>query len=106
VKDNKGGIVQMADKKGLTNEEIQEQLKQVDDWEVVDNKKISKEFKFKNFKEALDFTNKVGEVAEENQHHPDIYLTWGKVSIDVTTHSIDGLSENDFKLAKQIDEKN
>jgi len=96
----------MADKKGLTNEEIQEQLKQVDDWEVVDNKKISKEFKFKNFKEALDFTNKVGEVAEENQHHPDIYLTWGKVSIDVTTHSIDGLSENDFKLAKQIDEKN
>jgi len=106
VKDNEGGIVQMADKKGLTNEEIQEQLKQVDDWDVVDNKKISKTFKFKNFKEALEFTNKVGEVAEDNQHHPDIYLTWGKVSIEVTTHSIDGLSENDFKLAKQIDEKN
>lgn len=96
----------MADKKGLTNEEIQEQLEQVEDWEVVDNKKISKTFKFKNFKQALDFTNEVGEVAEDNQHHPDIYLTWGKVSIDVTTHEIDGLSENDFKLAKQIDEKN
>lgn len=95
----------MAEKKGLTNEEIQEQLEQVEDWEVVDNKKISKTFKFKNFKQALDFTNEVGEVAEDNQHHPDIYLTWGKVSIDVTTHEIDGLSENDFKLAKQIDEK-
>ncbi|NMB08603.1 MAG: 4a-hydroxytetrahydrobiopterin dehydratase, partial [Tissierellia bacterium] len=59
---------------------------------------------FKNFKEALDFVNKVGELAEEEGHHPDIFLSWGKVIIQLWTHKIGGLHENDFILAAKIDE--
>ncbi|NLJ99179.1 MAG: 4a-hydroxytetrahydrobiopterin dehydratase [Tissierellia bacterium] len=65
---------------------------------------LKKEYKFKNFKDALDFTNKVGSLAEEEGHHPDIYLSWGKVVIKLWTHKIDGLHKNDFILAAKIDE--
>lgn len=88
----------------LTLGKAEELLKQTVDWQLDDGaKKISKRFKFKNFKDALAFVNKVGEVAEAEGHHPDIQLSWGKVMIELSTHSIKGLSENDFILAAKID---
>ena len=72
-------------------------------WDIADEHHLKKEFLFKNFREALDFTNKIGELAEEEGHHPDIYLAWGKVIITMWTHKIDGLTESDFILAAKID---
>jgi len=66
-------------------------------------KKLHKEFKFKDFKEAMDFVNKVAKIAEEENHHPNILINYSKVYIDIWTHSIDGLHENDFILAAKID---
>src|ERR1051325_1455520 len=74
-----------------------------DDWKVVNEHHLEKEFSFKDFRQALDFTNRVGEVAEQENHHPDIFLTWGKVGLKIWTHNIDGLSENDFILAAKAD---
>ena len=73
-------------------------------WAVIENKKIKKEFKFKDFKQAMVFVNRVAEVAEAEGHHPDIALSWGKVKIILFTHSVGGLTENDFILASKIDE--
>ena len=79
-------------------------LKQLKDWRLSgDARWISKQFKFKDFKEALEFTNKVGEIAESEGHHPDIQLSWGSVVIELTTHAIKGLSQNDFIIAAKID---
>lgn len=79
-------------------------LEQTPGWEVVDDLKIEKKFQFKNFKEALAFVNKVGELAEQEQHHPNIYLHgWNKVKITLTTHAIKGLSINDFIMATKVD---
>jgi 4a-hydroxytetrahydrobiopterin dehydratase len=72
-------------------------------WEIENGHHLSKQYKFKNFVEALAFTNRVGEVAEREGHHPDIYLTWGKVGIKIWTHAIDGLTESDFVLAAKAD---
>lgn len=73
-------------------------------WIDVDQKQIEKEYKFKNFKEALAFVNKVGKIAEEEGHHPDINLhNWNRVKLTLSTHAIVGLSENDFILASKID---
>ena len=69
----------------------------------VDEHHLTKTFTFKNFQQALDFTNRVGAVAEEEGHHPDISLSWGKVVVDVCTHKIDGLTENDFIFAAKAD---
>lgn len=89
----------------LEPDEIKEYHKSLKDgWEVIDNKKIEKTYRFNNFKEALDFTNKVGKLAEDEGHHPDIYLSWGKVAVQLWTHKIGGLHENDFILAAKIDE--
>jgi len=91
----------------LDEDEIREFMKSLKEgWEVIDNKKLKKTYKFRNFKEALDFTNKVGALAEEEGHHPDIHLSWGKVVIELWTHKIGGLHENDFILAAKIDEIN
>ncbi|WP_035444866.1 4a-hydroxytetrahydrobiopterin dehydratase [Atopococcus tabaci] len=90
--------------KKLTPEEIQQRLDTLDSWELEGSKKIHKSYTFKNFKQALAFTNKVGSVAEELQHHPDIYLTWGKVNIEIYTHRTDQLTEADFQLAERIDQ--
>lgn len=72
-------------------------------WRLVEEHHLEREFTFKNFREALAFTNQVGGLAEEEGHHPDIYLAWGKVKITLWTHKIDGLSESDFILASKID---
>lgn len=72
-------------------------------WQVVHEHHLEKEFQFPNFREALAFTNKVGELAEQQGHHPDIYLAWGKVRVTLWTHKIDGLTESDFILAAKIE---
>lgn len=90
---------------GLDPNQIENKLKTLDGWEFDGNHSIEKEYSFKNFKQALDFTNKVGQVAEENQHHPEIYLSWGKVKITITSHEAGALTEADFELAQMITEK-
>ena len=72
-------------------------------WSVIREHHLDREFKFKNFREALDFTNRVGELAEAQGHHPDIYLAWGQVKVTIWTHKIDGLTESDFVLAAKVD---
>jgi 4a-hydroxytetrahydrobiopterin dehydratase len=71
-------------------------------WKVVEGHHLEREYKFKNFQEALDFTNEVGRLAEKLQHHPDIYLSWGVVKLTVWTHKIDGLTESDFIFAAKV----
>ena len=73
------------------------------DWQVIDGHHLEKEYSFKNFAEALEFTNKVGALAEEIFHHPDLFLAWGKVKITIWTHKIDGLNEADFIFAAKAD---
>lgn len=75
----------------------------VDGWSVVEAHHITKSFKFPDFITALAFTNKAGAVAEEQGHHPDILLTWGRVDVTIWTHKINGLTESDFILAAKID---
>ena len=87
----------------LTSEEIKPLAAQVDKWNVVDNHHVEKEFNFPDFKTALTFVNKVGAIAEEQGHHPDIFLAWGKAGIKIWTHKINGLTESDFILAAKID---
>jgi 4a-hydroxytetrahydrobiopterin dehydratase len=72
-------------------------------WEVVDGHHLVKEYRFPDFAQALEFTNRVGAVAEEQDHHPDIHLAWGKVVVEVWTHKIDGLTESDFIFAAKAD---
>jgi 4a-hydroxytetrahydrobiopterin dehydratase len=74
------------------------------DWRVVDEHHLEKSYSFPDFKEALAFTNRVGEIAEAEGHHPDIHLAWGKVTLTIWTHKIDGLTESDFILAARADE--
>ena len=89
----------------LKGQELKKLTNQLgNDWRVVQEHHLEKEFKFKNFREALDFTNRVGEIAEARNHHPDIYLAWGKVKVTIWTHKIDGLTESDFVLAAKIEE--
>lgn len=72
-------------------------------WRVVDGHHLETSFEFPDFSHALEFTNRVGEIAEREGHHPDIHLSWGKVRIEIWTHKIDGLTESDFILAAKID---
>lgn len=72
-------------------------------WTVIDEHHLEKEYVFKNFKEALAFTNKIGAIAEEEGHHPDIFLSYGKVKVEIWTHKINGLTESDFILAAKCD---
>lgn len=73
------------------------------DWNIRNEHHLEKTYKFKNFREALDFTNRVGEIAEQQGHHPDIFLSWGEVRLTIWTHKIDGLTESDFILAAKAD---
>lgn len=88
----------------LPRVEVEKLLVEVPDWQLKDDGllKISRSFKFKDFAQALNFVNKVGEIAESEGHHPNICFTWGKVEITLWTHAVGGLSENDFILAAKI----
>jgi 4a-hydroxytetrahydrobiopterin dehydratase len=86
----------------LRGEELQSFLKQVPGWEVANEHHLHREFRFADFKQALDFVNRVGAIAEEQGHHPDILLSWGKAEITTWTHKVDGLTESDFILAAKI----
>lgn len=87
----------------LAGNELENLVKEVPQWRVVNGHHITREFKFPDFKQALAFVNKVGNIAEEQGHHPDIFLTWGKAQVTTWTHKIDGLTESDFILAAKID---
>src|SRR4030095_12593543 len=73
-------------------------------WRVISDHHLEREFKFPDFRQALQFTNRVGELAEEQNHHPDIKLSWGSVTVQIWTHSAGGLTGSDFTLAKAIDQ--
>jgi len=76
---------------------------QVPEWTVENEHHLQREFRFPDFKQALAFVNRVGEIAEQEGHHPDILLAWGKAAITLWTHKIDGLTESDFIMAAKID---
>ena len=88
----------------LSDEQIFPLLEQLNGWEVVNAHHLKKNYRFDNFKESLAFVNRVGELAEEQGHHPDICFGWGQTEITIWTHKIDGLTESDFILAAKIDE--
>jgi 4a-hydroxytetrahydrobiopterin dehydratase len=88
----------------LTGPDLQSLHSQLgDDWQVIDEHHLEREYQFDDFRQALDFTVRVGEMAEEQGHHPDIYLAWGKVKLTMWTHKIDGLTESDFIFAAKAD---
>jgi len=91
--------------KPLAHDDIQAFMKRLKEpWDVIDNKKIKKIFTFQDFKKAMVFVNKVSDIAEEEQHHPDIHIFYNKVTIELWTHAINGLFQNDFIVAAKIDE--
>jgi 4a-hydroxytetrahydrobiopterin dehydratase len=88
----------------LTAEERRPLLAQLDPaWHVVEEHHLGRDFNFPDFRSALAFTNRVGAIAEEQGHHPDIRISWGKVRVEIWTHKIDGLTRSDFVLAAKID---
>jgi len=87
----------------LQGEEISNLHKELDGWEVVNEHHLKKTYRFSDFREALAFVNSVGELAEEQGHHPDICFGWGQAEISIWTHKINGLTESDFILAAKID---
>ncbi|ABR50344.1 transcriptional coactivator/pterin dehydratase [Alkaliphilus metalliredigens QYMF] len=90
----------------LSSDEIKRYISQLhEEWKVINDHHLEREFKFKNFKEALSYTNVIGQLAEKEGHHPDMLLSWGKVKITLFTHKIDGLSESDFVFAAKVDKQ-
>lgn len=90
----------------VTGKEIEDYLPQIPDWQVVEvagEKRLTRAYKLKNFREALEFTNRVGEIAEEAGHHPEIITEWGRVTVSWWTHKINGLHLNDFSMAAKTD---
>jgi len=88
----------------LTPQEAGRYLSGVPGWQMEEDKKIKKEFRFKDFSGSMDFVNRVAKVAEEEGHHPAIFITYNKVRITLTTHALGGLSENDFIMAAKLDQ--
>jgi 4a-hydroxytetrahydrobiopterin dehydratase len=96
-----------GDEPTLTDDEIAQMRPQVPEWQVVERegiKRLERVFRFRNFAQALAFTNKVGEQAEEEGHHPALLTEWGKVTVTWWTHKIGGLHQNDFIMAARTDE--
>ncbi|MGK5094335.1 4a-hydroxytetrahydrobiopterin dehydratase [Deltaproteobacteria bacterium TL4] len=90
----------------LRGEALRSFISQLDDgWLLIEEHHIEKEYHFKDFSSALSFTNRVGALAENQGHHPDIYLAWGKVKLSLWTHKIDGLSASDFIFAAKVDQQ-
>ena len=87
----------------LKGAELEKLKAQVSGWQVIDEHHLQKTYTFPDFLTALDFVNRVGAIAEQEGHHPDLFLTWGKVEVKTWTHKIDGLTESDFILAAKID---
>ncbi|MEK6799592.1 MAG: 4a-hydroxytetrahydrobiopterin dehydratase [Planctomycetota bacterium] len=87
----------------LTPAECEPLLRQLSQWTLESGHHLTKTFPFPNFARALAFVNRVGRIAEIEGHHPDIYLSWGKVRLDIWTHKIDGLTESDFVLAAKVE---
>jgi len=87
----------------LKGNELENFHKQVSRWDVVNEHHLHRPFSFPDFKQALDFVNRVGALAEEQGHHPDILLAWGKAEVTLWTHKVDGLTESDFIMAAKID---
>ena len=96
----RGGVPPL---KGDELADFQQKLR--NDWEIIDEHHLEKEYFFSNYREALDFTIKIGELAENQNHHPDIYLAWGKAKLSIWTHKIDGLTESDFIFAAKADQE-
>lgn len=94
----------MANEQPITGEAADHLFQQLDGWQMEGGKELRKEYRFPDFRQALDFVNRLGEAAEQEGHHPDLYLTWGKVEVRLSTHSIGGLSKSDFVLAAKADE--
>jgi len=94
----RGGVPPLAGK------ELENFASQVPAWKIINGHHITRELTFPDFVQALAFVNKVGALAEEQGHHPDIFLTWGRVAITLWTHKIDGLTESDFIMAAKIDQ--
>ena len=88
----------------LKGDELHTFSHQLPNWNVVNEHHITRTFTFPDFKEALEFVNRVGAIAEEQGHHPDILLAWGKVEITLWMHKVDGLTESDFIMAAKIDQ--
>ncbi len=97
----RGGVLPL---KGKELDQIHKQLPQWAQWKIANEHHITRTFTFPDFKQALDFVNRVGALAEEQGHHPDILLTWGKAEITLWTHKVGGLSESDFIMAAKIDQ--
>ena len=87
----------------LKGNELKQLHSNVPEWTVTNERQLRRDFRFPDFKQALDFVNRVGAVAEEQGHHPDVLLAWGKADITLWTHKIDGLTESDFIMAAKID---
>jgi 4a-hydroxytetrahydrobiopterin dehydratase len=88
----------------MTVEEAQKYMAQIESWELLEGKKIAKEFRFSKYLDGLALARKVGELAEREGHHPNIHIFYKKVRIEIWTHKIDGLTESDFILAAKIDD--
>jgi 4a-hydroxytetrahydrobiopterin dehydratase len=101
---NKTCVPCKGDVPALKGSQLHDFSHQLPNWHIVDGHHITRAFKFPDFKKALDFVNRVGAIAEEQGHHPDILLTWGKAEITIWTHSVNGLTESDFILAAKIDQ--
>jgi|ERR1700722_9327625 len=97
----RGGVPSL---KGKALAEIHQQLTDSTQWKIVNEHHIVRAFKFPDFKSALAFVNRIGELAEQQGHHPDLLLAWGKVEATIWTHAVDGLTESDFILAAKIDQ--
>ena len=87
----------------IPSDKIQDFLGQVNGWAIEQEYHLTKTYKFPNFVKALEFVNQVGAIAEEQGHHPDIHLAWGKVCVEIWTHKIKGLTESDFIFAAKVD---
>jgi len=103
---NKTCVPCRGDIPAIQGKHLEQLLQLVPKWKVVNEHHIVHEFKFPDFSKALDFVNRVGELAEQQGHHPDIFLAWGKAEVTLWTHKIDGLSESDFIMAAKIDQVN
>jgi 4a-hydroxytetrahydrobiopterin dehydratase len=89
----------------LTREEAEKLMTELNDWALIDDAHLlAKSFHFNDFAESMEFVNKIAAIAEEEGHHPDLTISWGDVGVELTTHAMEGLSENDFIMAAKIDE--